>query len=111
MRIDSKYRDQECIFAKMKFIEESQEQEKESVHIKAEMTRLEELRYKERIRLKEKRILMDYKRTIIEKENLHIRNMVEDERIMKVNTSGLFRAQKLFLCTTPRGNPCKIEFK
>ena len=84
---------------------------KKSVHIKAERTCLEELRYKERIRLKEKRILMDYKRTIIEKENLHIQNMVEDERIMKVNTSGLFRAQKLFLCITPRGNPCKTDFK
>ena len=54
---------------------------------------------------------MDYKRTIIEKENLHIRNMVEDERIMKVNTSSLFRAQKPFLCTTPRANPCKTGFK
>ena len=39
---------------------------------------------------------MDYKRTIIEKENLHIQNMVEDERIKKVNISGLFRVQKLF---------------
>ena len=57
---------------------------------------MEELRYKERIRLKEKRILMDYKRTIIEKENLHIQNMVEDGRIKKVNISGLFRVQKLF---------------
>ena len=69
---------------------------KKSVHIKAERTHLEELRYKERIQLKEKRILVDYKRTIIEKENFHIQNMVEDERIMKVNTSGSFRAQKLF---------------
>ena len=63
---------------------------------KRKRARLEELRYKERIRLKEKRILMDYKRTIIEKENLHIQNMVEDERIKKVNKSGLFRVQKLF---------------
>ena len=39
---------------------------------------------------------MDYKRTIIEKENLQIQNMVEDERIKKVNISGLFRVQKLF---------------
>ena len=41
----------------MKCIEESQEQEqeKESLYIKAEMVRLEELRDKERIRLEELR--------------------------------------------------------
>ena len=32
MRIDPKCRDQKYIFAKMKFIEESQEQEKECSH-------------------------------------------------------------------------------
>ena len=45
----------EYLAKKMKCIEESQEQEKESLYIKAEMVRLEELRDKERIRLEELR--------------------------------------------------------
>ena len=50
---------------KMKYIEESQEQEKESLHIKAKRVRLEELRDRERIRLEERRILMDEERISI----------------------------------------------
>ena len=92
---------------KMKCIEESQEQEKESLHIKAEMIRLEELRDKERIRLKElkdkervqleeRRILMEEERISIEWETLCIQSMVEDGRIMNKNTSGMSEAQKLY---------------
>ena len=91
---------------KMKCIEESQEQEKESLRIKAERIRLEELRDKERIRLEElrdkervqleeRRILMEEERISIEWEKLCIQSMVEDERIMNKNTSGMSDAQKL----------------
>ena len=52
----------EYLVNKMKYIEESQEQEKESLHIKAKRVRLEELRNRERIRLEERRILMDEER-------------------------------------------------
>ena len=55
----------EYLVNKMKYIEESQEQEKESLHIKAKRVRLEELRDRERIRLEERRILMDEERISI----------------------------------------------
>ena len=92
---------------KMKCIEESQEQEKESLRIKAERIcseelrdkeriQLEELRDKERVRLEERRILMEEERISIEWETLRIQSMVEDERIMNKNTSGMSEAQKLY---------------
>nr|POE92580.1 hypothetical protein CFP56_43004 [Quercus suber] len=52
----------EYLANKMKYIEESQEQEKESLHIKAEWVRMEELRDRERIQLEERRILMEEER-------------------------------------------------
>ena len=88
---------------KMKCIKESQEQEKESFRIKAKRVRLEELRDKERIqleelkdkervRLEERRIRMEEERISIEREKLRIQSMVEDERIMNKNTSGMSEA-------------------
>ena len=89
---------------KMKCIE-SQEQEKESLRIKVERARLEELRDKdkeriwleelrdkERVRLEERRIVMEEERISIEREKLCIQSMVEDERIMNKNTSGMSEA-------------------
>ena len=58
--------------------------------------RLEELRDKERVRLEERRILMEEERISIEREKLRIQSMVENERIMNKNTSGMFEAQKLY---------------
>ncbi|KAL4619426.1 hypothetical protein ACB092_06G078800 [Castanea dentata] len=85
---------------KMKVIKDLQEQEKESLHIKAERDRLEELRDKERIRLEElrdrNRIQFEEKRIRIEREKLHIKSMIEDERIISVDTSGMSGVQKLF---------------
>ena len=58
--------------------------------------RSEELRDKERVRLEERRILMEEERISIEREKLRIQSMVENERIMNKNTSGMFEAQKLY---------------
>ena len=95
----------EYLAKKMKVIENLQVQEKES-YIKVERVRLEELRDKERIRLEElrdrdriqfeKRVQMEEERIRIEREKLRMKSMIEDERIMSVNTSGMFGAQKLF---------------
>ena len=95
----------EYLAKKMKVIEDLQVQEKES-YIKVERVRLEELRDKERIRLEElrdrdriqfeKRVQMEEERIRIEREKLHMKSMIEDERIMSVNTSGMFGAQKRF---------------
>ena len=95
----------EYLAKKMKVIEDLQVQEKES-YIKVERVRLEELRDKERIRLEElrdrdriqfeKRVQMEEERIRIEREKLHMKSMIEDERIMSVNTSGMFGAQKPF---------------
>ena len=95
----------EYLAKKMKVIEDLQVQEKES-YIKVERVRLEELRDKERIRLEElrdrdrirfeKRVQMEEERIRIEREKLRMKSMIEDERIMSVNTSGMFGAQKLF---------------
>ena len=52
----------EYLANKMKYIEESQEQEKESLHIKAERVHLEELRDRDSIRLEERTILMEEER-------------------------------------------------
>ena len=49
----------EYLAKKMKCIKESQEQEKENLHIKAERVRLEELRDNDRVQLEERRILME----------------------------------------------------
>ncbi|KAK9987126.1 hypothetical protein SO802_032077 [Lithocarpus litseifolius] len=88
------------IAKEMKVIENLQEQEKESLHIKAERVQLEELRDRERIRLEElrdrdrvrfeeKRIQMEEERLRIEREKLHIKSLIEDERIMSLDTSGI----------------------
>nr|XP_023929819.1 glutathione S-transferase T3-like [Quercus suber] len=80
----------EFLAKKMKFIEESQKQEKD--HIKAEMVHLKELRdrvHRERIRLEEEKLR-------IEKEKLRIQEMFEEERIMLVDTSTLAGVQKVF---------------
>ncbi|XP_075670194.1 uncharacterized protein LOC142639957 [Castanea sativa] len=80
---------------------------KKSLRIKAERVQLEELRDKERIRLeelrdrdrvrfKEKRIQMEEERLRIEREKLRIKSMIEDERIMSLDTSGMSEALKLF---------------
>ena len=85
----------EYLNKKMKFIEESQEQEKEGLHIKVESVCLEELRDRERIRLEEHKIRIEEGKIGIEREKLCIQNML-DERIMLVDTSALARTQKLF---------------
>ena len=85
----------EYLAEKMKFIEESQEQEKEGLHIKVERVCLEELRDRERIRLEEHKIRIEEGKIGIEREKLCIQNML-DERIMLVDTSALARTQKLF---------------
>ncbi|XP_030944344.1 glutathione S-transferase T3-like [Quercus lobata] len=80
----------EYLAKKMKFIEESQKQEKD--RIKAEMVHLKELRdtvYRERIQLEKEKLR-------IEKEKLRIQEMFDDERIMLVDTSTLAGVQKLF---------------
>ena len=61
-----------------------------------ERIRLGELRDRDRIRFKEKIIQMEEERIRIEREKLRIKSMIEDERIMSVDTSGMFGAQKLF---------------
>nr|POE59973.1 hypothetical protein CFP56_03568 [Quercus suber]POE99942.1 hypothetical protein CFP56_68071 [Quercus suber] len=97
----------EYLAKKMKAIEDLQEQEKENLRNNAERFRLEELRDKERIHLKElrdrdrvqfeeKRIQMEEKRFRIGREKLRIKSMIEDERIMSLDTSGMSRALKLF---------------
>ena len=85
----------EYLAKKKKFIEESQEQEKEGLRIKVERVCLEELRDRERIRLEEHKIRIEEGKIGIEREKLCIQNML-DERIMLVDTSALARAQKLF---------------
>ena len=80
----------EYLAKKMKFIEESQKQEKD--RMKAEMVHLKELRdtvYRERIQLEKEKLR-------IEKEKLRIQEMFDDERIMLVDTSTLAGVQKLF---------------
>ena len=85
----------EYLAKKMKFIEESQEQEKEGLPIKIERVCLEELRDRERIQLEEHKIRIEEGKIGIEREKLCIQNML-DERIMLVDTSALARTQKLF---------------
>ena len=85
----------EYLAKKMKFIEESQEQEKEGLCIKVERVCLEELRDRERIRLEGHKIRIEEGKIGIEREKLCIQNML-DERIMLVDTSALARTQKLF---------------
>ncbi|XP_050286618.1 glutathione S-transferase T3-like isoform X2 [Quercus robur] len=97
----------EYLAKKMKVIKDLQEQEKESLRIKAERFRLEELKDKERLRLEElrdrdrvrfeeKRIQMEEERLRIEREKLRIKSLIEDERIMSLDTSGMSGALKLF---------------
>ena len=57
---------------------------------------LEELRDRDRVRFEGKRIQMEEERLRIEREKLCIKSMIEDERIMSLDTSGMFRALKLF---------------
>ena len=85
----------EYLAKKMKFIEESQEQEKEGLRIKVERVCLEELRDRERIRLEEHKNRIEEGKIGIEREKLCIQNML-DERIILVDTSALARTQKLF---------------
>ncbi|KAK4607536.1 hypothetical protein RGQ29_001399 [Quercus rubra] len=97
----------EYLAKKIKVIENLQEQEKESLRIKAERVRLEELRDKERIQLEElrdrdrvrfeeKRIQMEEERLRIEKEKFRIKSMIEDDRIMNLDISDIFEALRLF---------------
>ncbi|XP_030930717.1 uncharacterized protein LOC115956501 [Quercus lobata] len=97
----------EYLVKNMKVIEDLQEQEKESLCIKVESVRLEELRDKERIqleelrdrdivRVEEKRIQLEEERIRNEREKLRIKSMIEDERIMSLDTSDMSGALKLF---------------
>ena len=92
---------------KIKVIENLQEQEKESLCIKAERVRLEKLRDKERIQLEElrdrdrvrfeeKKIQMEEERLRIEREKFRIKSMIEDDRIMNLDISDISKALRLF---------------
>ena len=70
-------------------LEELRDKDKERI-------RLEELRDKERVQLEERRIVMEEEWISIEWEKLCIQSMIEDERIMNKNTSGMSEAQKLY---------------
>ena len=72
----------EYLTKKMKFIEEFQEQEKETLHIKAEKLRLGELRDKERTRLEEEKIFIEREKLRIEKERGEEKLKIEKERVM-----------------------------
>ena len=97
----------EYLAKKIKVIENLQEQEKESLCIKVERVRLEELRDKERIQLEElrdkdrvrfeeKRIQMEEERLRIEREKFRIKSMIEDDRIMNLDISDISEALRLF---------------
>ena len=97
----------EYLAKKIKVIENLQEQEKESLCIKVERVRLEELRDKERIQLEElrdrdrvrfeeKRIQMEEERLRIEREKFRIKSMIEDDRIMNLDISDISEALRPF---------------
>ena len=97
----------EYLAKKIKVIENLQEQEKESLCIKAERVRLEKLRDKERIQLEElrdrdrvrfeeKKIQMEEERLRIEREKFRIKSMIEDDRIMNLDISDISKALRLF---------------
>ena len=67
---------------KLKFIEESQEHDKESLHIIAEKLHLGELRDKERTRLKEEKMFIEREILRIEKERGEKKLKIEKERVM-----------------------------
>ena len=99
---------------KMKFIEESQEQEKESLRIKVEKLHLGELKDKERTQLEEEKYFIERGKlrikkergeeklriekeiVKIEREKLEMHHMLEEERIMMKDTSAFTKAQKRF---------------
>ena len=104
----------EYLTKKLKFIEESQKQDKESPCIKAEKLRLGELRDTERTRLEEEKLFIEREklriekergkeklkiekeRVMIERKKFEMQHMLEEERIMMKDTSALTGAQKTF---------------
>ena len=68
----------EYLEKKLQYIQESNEQEKEELHIKVE------------------RVRVDKERIGVGKEMLHIENIKEDERIMMKDTINMFEKQNFF---------------
>ena len=63
---------------KLQYIQESHEQDKEALHIKAD------------------RVRVDAQRTDIEKERLRLETIREEERIMTMDTSGMNDKERLY---------------
>lgn len=68
----------EYLEKKLQYSQESNEQEKEELHIKVE------------------RVRVDKERIGVGKEMLHIENIKEDERIMMKDTINMFEKQNFF---------------
>ena len=118
---------EEYLTKKMKFIEESQEQEKESLRIKVEKLQLGELKDKERTQLEEEKYFIERGKlrikkergeeklriekeiVKIEREKLEMHHMLEEERIMMKDTSAFTKAKNFFMNNSKRKS-CKTKF-
>ena len=92
---------------KLKFIEESQEHDKENLRIKAEKLHLGELWDNEKMLIEREKLRIEKERgeekfrikkerVIIERKKFEMQHMLEEERIMMKDTSALTGAQKTF---------------
>ena len=69
---------EDYLVKKLQYIQESHEQDKEALHIKAD------------------RVRVDAQRTDIEKERLRLETIREEERIMTMDTSGINEKERLY---------------